>query len=1157
MAVSLVGSVGTGTAVTGASSVSGTYGQSPTSGNLLVAVVFGALSVAGAWSTGSSSSGWAQLMPDLADQAAGTGDSYGGIGIWYKTAAGGDSAPEFTLSGGAEIGWGQVFILELSGARTGNPLDTYATYCPVAANQAYDAGTDGPFTTAGNIAGPGEYAIAAAMVAYGTGVHTAPADFTNLKTTADGTTFFMAIDAYAGPPSQAALSGTDAFASADTWVLQVPVIAAQGTPYMTNIVIGNVVDDYGLDNVPYTVGTTGSSTALLAYISWSVAQLPSESTGFAPAVNVTDSAGNLWRQLGISTASTAVRGAIWMADNPRQTEWVSVALTGWANSTSYIIMEMDGVPSSMTAVSLDFVQTVTHTVSGTGLILNNATASTTDTVFGLVSTGGDGGAMAVADGWTGIATAGGLSSTDATTYALWIATQDEGTVPEFYETWANTVPSTGIIVGLKQSSAAPSQPNPNMPAIVVEAAFGATPGDFTQSVDYTWSVEGITWTDISSRCFSKGDEQSITVKRGRQYELTQEETGEIDILIDNHDGALTFGNTASPYYPHVIPGVPIRITAWFNGTQYPVAFGYVERWPQEWPDMPQWGFSTLVAVDAYGPMASTNLPSAVQGDIRKDNPYCYFPTNEQYEFTSQSLTPTAVPLDANGLTAINMAFGNERYGAYRDGYDQPVTVGQALNLLGDEDTSLGATTYTAQENNDNGPGLFYFDPNIPGNYGNGSFSVEFWFAWGNTSAYACTLFSAFATPTSFFAAQTLPTNGGVLTVGINTNPNNTTTVQTGFFVNNVAIDGGTFNQDTFAPQHFALTTGPGGTACYLNGVLQGTAPELGVIGQVRAITLGPAQFSYDCSGMVVYDGYNYIAGHLAWYPYEMQALQIENHYASGIDGFVGTPAPGRFAQVLTWGLLGLKRGGTAWYRIYGSAEDTYMSEAYSYEGSSASDVMGQIVQTEGGRCFTQANGSVIYQYRWYVYNQSAQFTFGDDPSLGEIPFAQETSFAVDNQYIYNLVTATQNRGPDTEFYVWNTNSLSQEEYFMRSGLDIQSYAMMPFDVYDVTNWNSVKYSQPVQRAVSVEIDASKIQASNSQAFPAVLSLELNDFVTVNRRPIGGATISVTGAIQEISHEIGATYWHTSYQVAPIFPESNALMTDQSPNNSPGTSYLSW
>lgn len=998
---------------------------------------------------------------------------------------------------------------------------------------------------------------------------------------------------------------------------------------ITNVVAGNVINDYGLDNVPYTIGTPGVNTSLLAYIGWDVAQQSYQSSGFSPAVNVTDSAGNLWRQIGISTMSTSARGAIWIADNPRQTTWVSVALTGWAYSTSYMIMEMDNVPTSMKSVALDFVKTTNNTAFTTALTTLSGTPSTTDIVFGLVANGGASGALNVPSGWTGISSVGGGLPAEATTYAMWIPST--ASTVTFNPTWANSVPSSGIIVGLKQSSTIPTQSNPNMPNVVVEAAFGATPGDYTQSVDYTFDITGLTWTDISSRVFSKGDEASIQVKRGRQYENSQEETGTIEIHLDNHDGVFTYGNTSSPYYPNVIPNVPIRVTAWFNGVQYPIAMGYVEKWPQDWPDMPQWGFSTVTATDVWGPLASVTLPSAVEGDIKKDNPYAYFPTDEQYEFTTQSLTPTAAPLDANGLIAVNKAPNNNRYAAYRDGFDQAVTTGQALNLMGDQDTTLGAASYIGQEFNDNGPGMFYFDPNIPQNgtwtftaqgsplannyfiipsssvsgvnagdvftasnntgsfftvttfsYGAGFTNVfftpaagtainnpatvtknpagatyEFWFLWGNTTSFSCTLFTAWGRPSNYWEANASPKSGAVITAGINTGNNSgSTQITSGFYVNGVRIDNGVFNQTTLQPQHFVMSISPGGTKCYLNGVQTATQPTMQALPQIRALSLGPARFSYDVSDLVVYNGFNYVAGHLAVYPEELTPTQISNHYTTGINGFVGVPAAGRFAQVLTWGRLGLKRGGTAWFQNYGQPEGTYISEAYGYEGTNSADVMNQLVQTEGGRCFTQGNGSVVYLYRWSLYNQASVATFGDNGST-ELPFEQDTSFSVDNAFIYNQVSASQNRGPNQDFYVFQNSPASQNQYFLRSGLQYQSYSMLPFDVFDIVNWADTKYFNPVQRVVQLSVDPSKAQGKNPNMFPTVLGVELNQNVTINRRPVGGATISVTGAIQEISHDIGATYWHSTFQVSPNFPENNTLFSDVSGQNSPNNQYLSW
>lgn len=935
---------------------------------------------------------------------------------------------------------------------------------------------------------------------------------------------------------------------------------AGGLPTLTNVVSGSVINDYGLDNVFYTVATTGQTTMLVAFLGWDVGPYTFTSSGKAPAVNVTDSAGNLWRQVGISTVSSVSRSAIWACDNPRQVQWISVALTGWGYSTSYTIAEIDNVPSSLATVAIDFVQTANQQTAVTALTVPTGTATGSDIVFGVLSTGGSGGALTVPSGWTGIAASGGALSRQATTYSMWIPSQGAGSV-SFIPTWATAQPASGIIVGLKTAAPAPVQFNPSFPRIVVEAAFGATPGDWTQSVDYTWDVTGLTWTDISSRVIGDGTAGKIRVTRGRQYELSQEETGEIDITLDNHDGVFTSGNTASPYYPNVIPGVPVRVTAWFGGTQYPVAFGYVERWPQEWPELPQWGFSTVIATDAYGPLAATSLPSAVEGEVRKDGPYAYFATDEQYSFTTQSLDPVKAPIDANGLIAINKAPGNGRYGAYRDGFDQAVTTGQALNLLGDSDTVMGATTYVTPEINANGPGLFYFDPNIPTN--TSGFTLEFWFTWGGGVLASTTLLNAWAGPSSFYnSVPTIGTVGGVISVGINTG--NNLSAATGFWVNGNNIASLVpFTQTSFAPQHFVLVSGPTGLYgsslnCYLNNTGVGISGAGGIVPhpKLRALSLGPTRFAYDVSDLCVYNGYNFSAGHLAVYPYELTPAQIQNHYNAGIFGAGYIPAPGRFAQMLTWGLLGLKRGGTAWYSTYGNVENTFMSEAYSFEGSTGADVMAQVTQTEGGRCFVQANGSLVYVMRWWRYNQPSVATFGDN-GITEFPFLQESSFGVDNSFIYNTITGTQNRGPEQTFFVQQSDSTSQTEYFNRSGLQLQSYSLTPFDVFDNVNWSMAKYKQPVQRVQRLSLNVASAQGKLPAMFPAVLGLELNQTVTVNRRPVGGAVMSVTGTIQEIQHEIGPNVWNTRYQIAPVYPENQALIADVNGQNTPGSQSLSW
>jgi len=933
-------------------------------------------------------------------------------------------------------------------------------------------------------------------------------------------------------------------------------------------VTGSVINDYGLDNVPFVMtnpASPGAGTAgslLVAFVTWDIAYYPYQSTGKSPAVNVTDSAGNLWRQIGITVGSPGSRSAIWCAINARQTTWVSVALTGWSYSTCYVISEVTGMPSGMQNVVIDFVSG-TYTASNvTSLTVPSGTATGSDICFGVLGTGYTTGALnSTPAGWTAITTAGGAGTWDATCYAFWIANQGAGTVA-FAPSWSTgaiTAPASGFIVGLKQAAPAPSQGRTTFPFVVVEACFGATPGDWTQSVDYTYSCEGLTWTDLSKRCIGSGESGArITTSRGRQYELTQEETGQIQITLDNHDGALTSSNATSPYYPHVIPGVPIRVTAWWTqpgGTpiQYPIAMGYVERWPQDWPDMPQWGFSTLTATDALGALSSTTLPSAVGGDICKDYPYAYFPCNESYSFTTQSFNPTKLPINISGLFAVNNAFGNNRFGAYRDGLNSPAAVGQALNLLGDSDTVFGTSNYQAQDSNDNGPGMFYSDPNLPTMKADasGSFSFEFWFMWGNGTSFATTLLNVFAGPSTYISKGG-PT-GGIITVGINTNN------VLGLNVNGVNVVNGTnFNQNLAQPQHFAMTIGQtNGVRCYLNGQLVSTAVTVPSVAVIKAYVLGPARYSYDNGFVIPYQAYNFSAGHLAIYPQELTPTMIANHFQSGNTGFVGVSAPYRFAQTLTWGLLGLKRGGVMWAGTHGTSQNTLISEAYSYEGSTAAEVITtQLSATEQGRTYVQANGSLIYLPRWSTYNVPVTSTFGDNGTT-EIPFMQDSSFGLDNSFIYNQINATQVRGPNDDMFYQQTNFASQLSFFNRSGLSFQSVSMSPFDTYGIVDWDMARYSQPIQRVDHITIDPAGAQGKNAATFGTVLGLEHEQVVTVNRRPIGGSPFTVTGSVQKLNHEIGPNSWVTTVQVVPRFPASQTLVADSSGNDTLGGSYLAW
>ena len=142
-------SVGTPTAATGtASPITATYGtgQNASAGNVLVAVVTWTATTSTTATTLTGGSSWVNLL-EIA--SAGT---LARTSIWWKPAAGGDTAPQFssTLTGTATS---SCTIFELSGAN-GYVTDTSGT---VVASTTITAQTA---TTSGNVTTTAEFGIA-------------------------------------------------------------------------------------------------------------------------------------------------------------------------------------------------------------------------------------------------------------------------------------------------------------------------------------------------------------------------------------------------------------------------------------------------------------------------------------------------------------------------------------------------------------------------------------------------------------------------------------------------------------------------------------------------------------------------------------------------------------------------------------------------------------------------------------------------------------------------------------------------------------------------------------------------------------------------------------------------------------------------------------
>lgn len=142
------------------------------------------------------------------------------------------------------------------------------------------------------------------------------------------------------------------------------------------------------------------------------------------------------------------------------------------------------------------------------------------------------------------------------------------------------------------------------PDPVVEIAFGdlpLTPNEETS----LGAADGATWTDVSAYV-----RPEIYIRRGRNYERNEIETGEAKLVLKNNDRRFDPDNASGPYYGDILPMVKIRIGADWSGTTYWLFHGYVERWEVEYQNSSNVSNVTLTCADAGKYFAMINVRSA-------------------------------------------------------------------------------------------------------------------------------------------------------------------------------------------------------------------------------------------------------------------------------------------------------------------------------------------------------------------------------------------------------------------------------------------------------------------------------------------------------------------------------------------------------------------
>ncbi len=169
-------------------------------------------------------------------------------------------------------------------------------------------------------------------------------------------------------------------------------------------------------------------------------------------------------------------------------------------------------------------------------------------------------------------------------------------------------------------------------------------------------VASPTFTDVTSYV------RQINIQRGRTDELSNFESGNATVVLDNRSRIFDPFYTAGTYYGKLLPRRQIRIEATVGVTTYPVFRGFIEGWPVSITDA---GFDTTVTVqcfDALGLLADEEIPDDISSTyILSLSPRHYWPlddpidpedfaSDELKDFGSspQPLKPLATFRTANG-----------------------------------------------------------------------------------------------------------------------------------------------------------------------------------------------------------------------------------------------------------------------------------------------------------------------------------------------------------------------------------------------------------------------------------------------------------------------------------------------------------------------------
>lgn len=567
-----------------------------------------------------------------------------------------------------------------------------------------------------------------------------------------------------------------------------------------------------------------------------------------------------------------------------------------------------------------------------------------------------------------------------------------------------------------------------MHSVAVEIAFNA---------GFATPAASRTWTDVSDYVELQA---GVSVTGGRGDERGTVDANSLTLTLDNRDGRFTPGRSASPYYPNVKIGKPIRVRVTPEGGTAAYLFvGYVDQWPMQWDGSDQAASVTVTASSRLARLGLTaEMRSIVEEQYLADSPVAYYTLGEAAGATTAA--------DCSGRGAASLGLGGD---------GSPVTFGQATGPATDD---LTAATFNG--------GQFLTAINRGVTSGAATpLSDQVLEAFIVTSTAPADSFVCLVrTEGDYYLGIRITAAGKAqgyywnAALGIASTLTSATTVKDGLL------------------HHVALVVDtPDSTTLYVDGVSEGATAAWGAGVGIERLSVGGGRLLGDPTPT-----FNGTIAHVALTQVALSASRIAAHSAAGLTGFAGdTPATrlNRYADFLQ----------------VPTAERSFATGAspvahIDTTGSTTLDLMRRVETTESGVLFDAKSGALTFHGRSTRYAQASAVTL--DMAAQDV----ESTFApmLDRSTLVNDVTATSattsGRAVDTA---------SRDAY----GLARDSVALDttdPEEPLQAASWRVSRYAEPRVRVPALDVNLTHLPLAQQQAILG--TLDVGARLTVSNQP---------------------------------------------------------